>query len=89
MALMFELAGDGHLETYVKEKMRNQARGKPMPNVETIRPTTGKFLWILSQAKQLFAVLRIMISTLGEQRSMVHFLCVQDSGCRNPEEIAQ
>ena len=61
MALTFELAGAGQLDPDVKEKMRYQARGKPMPNVEMIRPVESIFSWTISQAKQLLAVLRIVI----------------------------
>lgn len=62
MALTMELAGAGELDAGIKEKMRNQVQGKPMPLVRSIRPEEeGMVSWLYNQAKQLLAVLKILI----------------------------
>jgi ketosteroid isomerase-like protein len=57
MALTYELAGAGALDDSVKEKMKNQARGRPMPLVKPIRPDPSFF----TRTRNFLSVLRVVI----------------------------
>lgn len=63
MALTMELAGAGGLNDGIKEKMRNHVQGKPMPLVRSLRPEEeqGTMSWLYNQAKQVLAVLKILL----------------------------
>ena len=63
MALSFELARDGHLDDGIKEKVKHQAWGNPMPLVENIRPvqSVGTFYWFIQQLMQYLVMLRIVV----------------------------
>jgi hypothetical protein len=61
MAVTLELAGEGFLDPEVKEKVRNQVRGTPMPLIRKIRPTQGFLGRCCTLVKQVLAMLWIIV----------------------------
>ena len=92
MALTMEMAGAGELNATIKEKMRNQVQGKPMPLVRSIRPEKeqGTMSWLYNQAKQVdarlaFGLLHYCIFWLLPFTSL-GFFSNDDEMCRRSAE---
>ncbi|MDH3200427.1 MAG: hypothetical protein OEM15_05985 [Myxococcales bacterium] len=56
-AIFFELAGAGHLNSTIKEKIHRQARGEMLPGHERLRKEPGR----LEKLKNFQALVRIAL----------------------------